>query len=57
LRKRPKMDLVESGMGKMRFKVFTALAMKISVFWNGAPCSLVQCKLLPDYTASHPSRQ
>jgi hypothetical protein len=34
------------------FEVLTATSMKMAVFWDVAPCSLVE-----DYTVLHPKRQ
>jgi hypothetical protein len=48
------------------FQVLTAASVKMTVFWDVAPCSLGEvyrrfrgayCLLLPDYTAQHPRRQ
>jgi hypothetical protein len=55
----------------VRFKVLTAAGMKMTVFWNFAPCSLVDRRpddrssnnlknfghFLPDYVAQHSRRQ
>jgi hypothetical protein len=40
-----------------RFEVFTAVSMKISVFWVVALCSLVDVNLRPDCTAQQPRRR
>jgi hypothetical protein len=34
-----------------------AVSMKMAVFWVVVPCSLVESKLLPDYTVLQTRRQ
>jgi hypothetical protein len=42
----------------MIFQVLTVMSMKMAVFWDVAPCNLVDIgQYVPDYTVQHPRRQ